>query len=154
MQSLKKLLDIHEPEMGAPLPMVICSEYRTSICYNQAKASAYTGKINTNRDIENKPDKVAIVRFKNPRVWKFGEPNEDGQSIHPLVDLGLMDFYAFEVDNSKWVKRITCEDNQVKHFLILFHDSMFEILADSYSTHSLNSQFVMDGCQNEIDCWP
>lgn len=154
MQSLKKLLDIPEPEMGAPLPMAISSEYNLSICYNQAKMSWHTDKIMTDADIAKSPDLVAILRFENPHVWKFGAPGEDGQSIHPLVEAGLMSFYAFEVKNSHWMKRLFSGENTNKHFMILFHDSTFEIIADNYSVHFLESEYVMEACQNEIDSWP
>ncbi len=153
MQSLIKLTDIPEPEMGAPLPTVISSEYRASICYNQTKISSYQNKVVTDADIVGKPDIVAILRFQKPSIWKFGDPDESGQPFHPLVDLGLMDFYAFEVKNSKWAYKSISGEFTNKHFIILFHDSTFEILADSYSVHSIKSEYVMDACQKEIDLW-
>ena len=153
MQSLKKLADVPEPEMGAPLPMVLSDEYRLSICYNQAKASSYQNKIITNADIAGELDIVAILRFQGPSIWKFGDPDENGQPFHPLADLGLMDFYAFEVKNSNWAHRSMTGTFTNKHFIILFHDNTFEILAESYCVHSMKSEFVMDACQNEIDIW-
>ena len=154
MQSLKKLPDIPEPEMGAPLPFIISSEYNLSICYNQAKASSYQNRIVTPDEYEGKPDLVAILRFKNPQVHKFGAPDENGQPFHPLAKIGLMDFYAFQVEKSSWADRSFSGSYINKHFIILFHDSTFEIIADSYSIRSLETEFVMDACQNEIDKWP
>lgn len=133
--------------------MVISSEYRLSICYNQAKASSYQNKIVTDADTEGKPDIVSILRFQQPSIWKFGDPDENGQPFHPLADLGLMDFYAFEVENSEWAHKSITGTYTIKHFIVLFHDSTFEILADGYSVHSIKSEFVMDACQNEIDIW-
>ena len=154
MPTLKKLFDIPEPEMGAPQPFVLASEYSLSICYHQAKASFYQGEIVTDDAIKGKPDLVSILRFKYPQIFKFGNPNEDEQPLHPLAEIGLMDFYAFEVEESNWANRSLAGEYINKHFIILFHDSTFEIVADSYSMRSIETEFILDACQDVIDNWP
>lgn len=70
----------------------------------------------------------------------FGYPNDEALPGHPLFANGLNYYGVFEVRESSWAARLD-EQNEVSfpnavatrpqtHFIITFHDSTFECLAD------------------------
>ena len=63
---------------------------------------------------------------------------------HPLYDLGLEPYSIQKVIESEWVKELTKMNSvhpnhkdehfsNYKHFIFFFHDTCFEIVAESYS---------------------
>jgi hypothetical protein len=71
----------------------------------------------------------------------FGGPNDEALSGHPLYSRGLKFYSAHQVLNSSWIK-IREKMNSVhprhnpiffykkNHYIITFHDNMFECIAD------------------------
>lgn len=148
-QSLEKRKDIPEPEMGAPLPFVLGDERRLSLCYNQARASRHAGKKVTDADIEGVPHKVAIVRFTGVMTSYLGGLAENLQYTHSLGELGLTSFHAWEVIGSELVKFQNVRDRKLRHIIVLFHDSMFEVVCEDYTIREIKSEFVADAVSEE-----
>ena len=83
-------------------------------------------------------DKVAVLRFDSS-CHKFGYPNEEVLSGHPLYQYGLK-FYDFHlVENSPWIVEL-CRQNRVhprhsdwlfddlRHWIISFQDTTLEVV--------------------------
>jgi hypothetical protein len=71
-------------------------------------------------------------------LTKFGYPNDEALSGHPLYSKGLDAYGVCEVISSSWVKTLTEQnrvafpdtpDSTLRHFIITFHDSTFECIA-------------------------
>jgi hypothetical protein len=84
---------------------------------------------------------LAVLRFPLCHIFKFGYPNDEALPGHPLYSKGLSYYGLFEVLNSSWHKTLD-EQNLVsfpnpqpsptrsRHFVVTFHDSTFECIAD------------------------
>jgi hypothetical protein len=81
----------------------------------------------------------AVIECINCHVSQFGYPNDEALPGHPLSGKGLTAYGIFEVINSNWVKQLTEQnrvafpktpDSKQRHFIIVFHDSSFECIAD------------------------
>ena len=83
------------------------------------------------------------MKFENYLNFKFGTPNDEVIHGHPYYQLGLRSYSFFEICNSDWIAQII-EINSVhprhseelftsyRHFVLTFHDSMFECIASDY----------------------
>jgi hypothetical protein len=78
-------------------------------------------------------------------MHRFGPPNEDAFSGHPLANRGLRSSGAFRVDNSSLVRqleRMNSVHNRhdpkrfqiLKHYIFTFHYSTFECVAESFDS--------------------
>lgn len=97
---------------------------------------------------------TAVIEFKRCRRTQFGGPNDEALPEHPLYGKGLEDFgYGIgEVLNSKWAQEVLERAKKSakriwgdrferafehhkwssRHFIVSFHDSTFECLADDF----------------------
>lgn len=112
---------------GAPIPFVVASEQKCLL--------AFYGP-------DNEDEHVRVVEFVNCRSVKFGFPNDEVLSGHPLWGHGLKPYAAHEILGSRWLAAV--RDNEsvhpqatkpvpypaTRHFLLTFHDSTVEALAD------------------------
>jgi hypothetical protein len=83
------------------------------------------------------PDRRRVlVVFEDCLISRFGYPNDEGLGGHPLYAKGLTSYAFGEVVNSSWSSTLEEESlptstvmGKERHFIITFHDSMFECLA-------------------------
>jgi hypothetical protein len=89
-------------------------------------------------------ESVAIVQFKACYAHRFGGPNDEVVHTHPLYSKGLEPYRAHEVKNSAWIASEWQMNRMhpkfrherwdaMKHYLLLFHDEMFECLAEGHA---------------------
>jgi hypothetical protein len=150
-QQIVQLSDTIEMDPGTPEPQVVATEDRVFVAYRISQP-----EISHREDIENTSDEIAVATFYNTRSHSFGAPNDEALHGHPLYHLGLTPYSFAEVLNSEWIESIRNENrihphhtdalfDALRHFIITFHDSTFEILAESYSVcmapSSLHSDF-------------
>jgi hypothetical protein len=108
-------------DTGAPEPAMWASEHALLVAY-----------------FTRGGDTVAVLRFDS---WchKFGYPNEEALSGHPLYQYGL-ECYGFHlVENSPWIAEL-CRQNRVhsrhtdslfadlRHWIMTFHDTTLEVV--------------------------
>ncbi len=86
-------------------------------------------------------DEVALVEFPLVRSFKFGSPNDESLTGHPLKAFGLEYYCAHEVKNSPWVRELEKQNSvhpkhekekyisSSKHYIITFQDSTLECVA-------------------------
>jgi hypothetical protein len=142
------LKDIPQSSVGAPIPVILAAENTTVIAY-------YTQEDQIDFEGENEP--IAIVTFKSCRSTLFGPPNDEAFSGHPLYSRGLKPYSSYIIQNSSWIRKYI-EMNSVhpyhtpqlfedyNHFILSFHDSTFECIAESY-----NFEVVTESILNVID---
>ena len=93
---------------------------------------------------------------------KFGYPNDEALSGHPLYSKGLGFYGTFEVIGSSWARNVvaqnrvvfpsTSDDYAGRHFIVTFHDSMFECLAHKLEAEltTKNRSQIVGGLSRQI----
>lgn len=136
-----ELEDVPQSSVGAPMPIVISSEYKTLIAYVLQDEPNWDNP--TTADFERISESIAIIEFNFRLSLTFGSPNDEAFSGHPLSERGLRPYRVFEIENSSWIRNLE-QMNSVherhnparfegyKHFVFAFHDSTFECVAESF----------------------
>jgi hypothetical protein len=141
------------PRSDVPRPVLLQSE---GGCYLLFEGTA---------DAPPRSNGVVIVTFKSCLVSRFGYPNDEALAGHPLFKAGLSFYGVFEVNNSSWDNEIRSQNRVAfpgfnmpkrRHFVVTFHDSMFECIAASavavISTDSFSSAVsrVVEALPNDV----
>lgn len=145
---VRPLNDIPLSSVGAPIPVILADEHTTVVAY-------YTEEDEI--DYEGPIEPIAIITFERCHSTMFGPPNDEAFSGHPLYARGLKPYSSFVIENSSWLRNLV-EMNSVhpyhnanlfkgyKHFILSFHDSTFECIAENYKT-----EIIKDTFSNVID---
>lgn len=140
-----ELHDVPHPDIGAPLPVVLCNEHKLLLAY--IAASPHMGTI---REVSPRTAGVtiAIVEFLFYRSYMFGSPNDEAFNGHPLASRGLEPWAVFEIKESSWIRQLE-RMNAVhprhepemfasyRHLVFAFKDSTFEAVADGFEARSM-----------------
>ena len=147
LDTVRPLPDLPQSSVGAPIPYVLADEHAVVVAfYVQSTPPGWDGASIqvVGRDTPDLP--VAIVRFRGAYAHLFGPPNDEAFSGHPLEARGLHPYGAFEIERSSWIRALA-EMNSVhpyhssalfsgyRHFILAFHDSTFECVAEGYDVH-------------------
>ena len=139
---VNKLLLKYPIDIGAPTPKVLASEAFLMLFYFADQQSDEKNKILIERDVISDRG-VAFIEFESYLNFKFGSPNDEVLYGHPYFNLGLRSYSFFEIQDSDWIAEVI-KINSVhprhsqdlfkdyKHFILTFHDSMFECIAKNY----------------------
>jgi len=134
-----------QSSVGAPCPMIVCDEFVTVVAfYLEEGGPNWDGKTVRVVGPGSTGEMIAIVRFDLCYSSLFGPPNDEAFSGHPLASRGLGPYSAVMVENSSWVRALE-RMNAVhpyhrpdafakwKHFILSFHDSVFECVANGFT---------------------
>ena len=94
---------------------------------------------------------LALVEFSG-QTFRFGIANDEVFSGLPLWDKGLEGYAAHIIENSTWITELKNinkvhpyynEDRwkDTKHFVLLFHDQIFEVIATDYKIETFKTTF-------------
>jgi len=84
-----------------------------------------------------------LVEFSGYWSYMFGGPNDEAFHGHPLATRGLHPYGAFQIENSSWIRQLEKMNSvhpfhkperfeRLRHYVLSFHDSTFECVADGY----------------------
>jgi hypothetical protein len=90
-------------------------------------------------------EQLGLVAFHRVHSIKFGGPNDEAITGHPLSGRGLTPYRAHQVVNSRWIadeERINSVHpyhrggwhERLRHYVFCFHDETFECIAEGFST--------------------
>lgn len=138
---LSKIETIFSMDVGAPEPIILSSEHKLLLLFYYSKDIEQISKFPTQRDSVN-DEGVVEVNFSKSIIYKFGYPNDEVLSAHPLYKLGLSYYDIFEVVGSSWIKEIEEMNTRhplhfsksyklYKHYIVTFKGSTFECLAEA-----------------------
>lgn len=134
-------------DMGAPMPCVIHSDIKTFLAfYLDEPDPEWDGTYVSVADpASSKPTPVGIIEWLHCESAILGGLNDEVIRGHRLHQKGLsrIGYGAAEVRNSAWISELM-QGNSVhslydpdawksaKHYILIFHDSTFECIADGY----------------------
>ncbi len=134
-----------EYDFGAPLPVVLASETQLFLlCLLNERSAPWHGSEESRGRPEETDPPVAVVEFRNPVAHLFGPPDEEIVAAHPLAARGLTAHDAHRVENSSWIRALERMGSvrprhsperfaRLNHYVLAFHDSVFECAADGFS---------------------
>ena len=127
---------------GAPCPQVYSNGNKTFLLY-------YLDEPDPNWDgtyvksIDNSNEPLGLVEFVGGGTFRFGIVNDEAASGHPLYNKGLQVYDAHIIENSTWIEELKNIHKvhpyfdekrwtDKKHYLLFFHDEIFEVIATDY----------------------
>lgn len=141
-------------DVGAPLPHVLSSGLRTILIYmvsepDPAWDGSYANLVDPASDAS---EPLAIVEFNHCYAHRFGGHNDEVIAGHPLYGKGLQAYRAHEVANSRWLASEQAINSvhrgyrpeawtSLKHYLLEFHDEVFECLTKGYEVQLARCSF-------------
>jgi hypothetical protein len=139
---------------GAPLPQVFSDGHRTFLIYLVDEPdSNWDGSYSTMVDKTSETVySLSLVEFDGG-TFRFGIANDEVFDGLPLWDKGLESYAAHIIENSSWIDELKqihkvhhrySEENwkNEKHFTLLFHDEIFEIVAKDYKIEMFKTTFT------------
>ena len=146
LDEVVKLTAAPRPDIGAPLPHLVCDEGHVVLAYLASEPyAAWDGRGVTVVGPQTEGDSVVVVRFRWPYAHMFGPPNDEAFEGHPLAARGLEPYDVYEVRRSSWLRRLE-RMNAVhwnhhperflahrRHFVFAFHDATFECIAEGFT---------------------
>jgi hypothetical protein len=117
------------PEAAVSGPVLVATDDFTLLSFNAKRLEG-----------EQRVDAgTALLEFERCLISKFGYPNDEALSGHPLIGTTPKTCYRIlEVVDSPWPAQLAAQnriafphtsDWHIRHFIVTFHDSTFECLA-------------------------
>jgi hypothetical protein len=126
-----EVADLPQSDAGAPSPVLARTEGGLQL--------AYICRLGASME-----EAIAVVTFTGVWSHMFGMPNDEALHGHPLYERGLKPYGAFRVENSSWIRALERMNSvherhrpgfadRLRHYVLTFHDSTFECVADGFS---------------------
>lgn len=142
-------------DRGAPMPHVVSSGPVVLLLYLMADANTdWDGtRVSVVDPAGSTPEELAIVRFERCATYKLAPPDGGVLARHPLHNKGLEPYAAHVVENSSWtVEHATIDSPRsrstpgtspdYKHYVLLFHDEVFECIATRHAIDRFRGTFA------------
>lgn len=140
-------------DTGAPLPQVFSNGHKVFLIYliNEPDPNWDSTYVTMIDNTSETTYPLALVEF-NGHTFRFGIANDEVFSGLPLWNKGLEGYSAHIIENSTWINEMK-NINKVhpyynedswkdrKHFALLFHDEIFEVIAIDYKVETFKSTF-------------
>lgn len=142
-------------DTGAPCPHVLASGQRTILIYladtiDPNWDGSYVSVIDPKA---SDPQPLVIVDFRGSYIHKFGGPNDEVFGGLPWEGRGLNAYGAYVIKNSLWLAEMMAVNSvhpyysestytSLKHYVLLFHDEMFECLAEGFELERFQGSFA------------
>lgn len=145
---VKEVPNVPQPDVGAPLPLVVADDLRVLLAYLVSEARSRLGRNLHDREIGIDAGRsrcvgdVPTALGSLPRHAQL--PNDEAFAGHPLHERGLDPYMVAEVVNSSWLRRLERMNAvhpshdprgyaELRHFVFAFHDTTFECIAKGLS---------------------
>lgn len=142
-------------DTGAPCPHVLASGRRTILIYLADTFDPdWDGSFVSVIDPKaSDPQPLVIVEFAGCYIHKFGGPNDEVFGGLPWEGRGLNAYGAYVIKNSLWLAEMKAVNSvhpyysestysRLKHYVLLFHDEMFECLAERFELERFQGSFA------------
>ena len=96
---------------------------------------------------------IFSLKFKSFLKYTFGMPGNETIQGHPYAKLGMRSYSFYELKDSDLIKSLQDIDRfhpyydgrkwkKYKHYIITFHDNMFECIAQDFSLEKKTPHFI------------
>jgi len=142
---VRELAELPQSSIGAPCPMILVGEHSLRIAYYlEEKDEGWNGTTVRMLSPDQGNEPCGVVDFVMPYAHMFGPPNDEAFGGHPLAERGLRPYGAFEVEGSSWLATLERMNSihpyhraerfkKYRHFILSFHDTTFECIAQSFT---------------------
>lgn len=140
-------------DTGTPMPQVFSNGRKTYLIYliNEPDPNWDGTYVSMIGNISETTYPLALVEF-NGHTFRFGIANDEVFSGLPLWDKGLEGYAVHIIENSTWITELKSinkvhpyysEDGwkDRRHFALLFHDEIFEVIATDYKVETFKTTF-------------
>lgn len=157
---LVEIKGLFQMDAGAPSPLVLSND-------NELFVSFYANKVHSVSEPQERntvyDEGVITLRFNSYIKYTFGFPNDETLSGHPYNKFGLESYAFYEVMDSDFIRQLMIIDSahpyhttskwkEYKHYVLTFHDNMFECVAKGFELREENSTLYNEASRvlNEI----
>ncbi len=142
---LVEIKNVIKMDNGGASPMVVSNENQLYlIFYKDISEQSY-----------NNYDDRYIMKFGLYLKYNFGIPNNESLYNHPYGKLGVESYSFYELKKSPLLEEMESIEKLhpyynksnwlgYKHYIITFHDSMFECIAKDFKLISFNDKQKLD----------
>ncbi len=140
-------------DTGAPTPQIFSNGHKTFLIYliNESDPNWAGTYVNMIDNTIETTYPMALVEFSG-QTFRFGIANDEVSSGLPLWGKGLECYSAHLIENSTWITELKSINKvhayynadpwkERKHFALLFHDEIFEIIATDYKIETFKTTF-------------
>lgn len=134
---LHEIKGLFNMDSGAPSPIITSNDNEFCVCFY----------------IDNGDDNnldICILKFPHYLIYIFGMPSNETLHGHFYNKLGIESYAFYELIDSDLIKQLKDMDKchpyyhsekwkEYHHYIITFHDNMFECVAKSYSIKKSNA---------------
>ena len=143
---LKEIKGLFEMDFGAPSPTVLSNDNELILIF-YADSDEKTLALKERNIIYDKG--IIVLKFKNYLKYTFGLPGDETIEGHPYRKFGLNSYMFCEVEESDFIMSLQNIDKVhpyynpekwkfYKHYIITFHDNMFECVALDFEIREEN----------------
>ncbi len=136
-------------DVGVPLPYLLQNDYKTFLTfYLRDDDPNWDGtSVRVVDPSDSSQSDLAYVEFKMCISTRMGSPNDEVFHGHPLAEHGQEAYTAQIVVNSPWIIELEHMNsahhnynpgswNELNHYILWFHDSTFECVAENYTVNT------------------
>lgn len=144
---LLEIKGLFEMDYGAPSPTVLSNDNELFIAFygDRASISFIPQERNTIYDTG-----IFVMKFRRYLKYTFGIPGNETINGHPYSKLGMRSCAFYELRNSDLIKSLEVMEKVhpyydskkwelYKHYILTFHDNMFECVAEDFEIREENS---------------
>ena len=154
---IEQITEKFQIDVGAPTPTILSNEHNLYLIFYVSIVDANWDGTSVHMRTE-KDEGIVTVKFDRFAQFKFGSPNDEAISGHPLYKLGLEAYSIQKVIGSDWVNELKKMNSvhpyhkdesfeEYEHFIFFFHDTCFEIVAKGYSIQENSESNMKDEIQ-------
>lgn len=144
---LIEIKGLFEMDYGSPSPTILSNDNELFIAFYAGKKSSSTIPQERNTVYDTG---VFALKFKVYLKYMFGLPGEETIRGHPYSKLGMKSYSFYELKNSDLIKSLQDIEKahpkynadkwkMYKHFILTFHDNMFECVAQDFEIREENT---------------
>ncbi len=133
-------------DFGSPSPTILSNDNELFIAFyaDKENTSAIPHERNTIYDTG-----IFALKFKKYLKYTFGLPSDETIQAHPYCQLGMRSYSFYELRNSDLIKSLQDMEKIhpkynpekwkiYKHYILTFHDNMFECIAQGFEIREEN----------------
>mgnify|MGYP003677813958 CR=1 FL=1 len=140
---IEQITEKFQIDVGAPTPTILSNEHNLYLIFYVSNVDPNWDGTSVNMRTEE-DEGIVTAKFDRFAQFKFGSPNDEAISGHPLYELGLEAYSIQKVIDSEWINDLKKMNSvhpyhkdelfeKYEHFIFFFHDTCFEIISEGYS---------------------